>query len=156
RLGEQASADRVRGMCDVMVHRGPDDFGGVAHAEAALGMRRLAIVDVAGGQQPLGNEDGTGQGVCNREIYNSPSLRSAVSARGHTFGTVWDVEVIATLYEEEGRDAVKQLDGMFAFALWDARRHRLVLGRDRFGIKPLYLARTAEGILFGSEAKCLL
>src|SRR5690349_15661896 len=156
RLGEQASAERVRGMCDVMVHRGPDDFGGVAHAEAGLGMRRLAIVDVAGGQQPLGNEDGTVQVVCNGEIYNSPSLRDALIARGHHFRTLCDVEVIAHLYEEEGPEAVRRLDGMFAFALWDARRHRLVLGRDRFGIKPLYLARTAERLLFGSEAKCLL
>src|SRR5438445_9935066 len=91
-LGERASADRVRTMCDVMVHRGPDDFGGVAHAEVALGMRRLAIVDVAGGQQPLGNEDGTVQVVCNGEIYNSPALRAALIARGHHFRTLCDVE----------------------------------------------------------------
>jgi len=119
-------------------------------------MRRLSINDVAGGSQPLGNEDGTVQVVCNGEIYNSPALREALIARGHHFRTLCDVEVIAHLYEEEGPEAVKRLDGMFAFALWDARRHRLVLGRDRFGIKPLYVARTAERLLFGSEAKCLL
>src|SRR5437763_13660950 len=88
RLGDRPSAERVRAMSDVMIHRGPDDFGGVAHAEAALGMRRLAIVDVAGGQQPLGNEDGTVQVVCNGEIYNSPSLPDALITRGHHFRTL--------------------------------------------------------------------
>src|SRR5213594_2023634 len=155
-LGERASADRVRAMCDVMVHRGPDDFGGLAHAETALGMRRLSIVDVHGGQQPLGNEDGSVQVVCNGEIYNSAPLRSALEARGHRFRSRSDVEVIAHLYEEEGVDAVAKLEGMFAFALWDARRRRLVLGRDRLGIKPLYVAETAGRLLFGSEARCLL
>jgi asparagine synthase (glutamine-hydrolysing) len=119
-------------------------------------MRRLSIVDVEGGRQPLGNEDGTVQVVCNGEIYNSASLRAALESRGHRFRTRSDVEVIAHLYEEEGADAVRRLEGMFAFALWDARRHRLVLGRDRLGIKPLYLATSAERLLFGSEAKCLL
>ena len=156
RTGEHADVERVRAMCDVMVHRGPDDFGGLAHAEVALGMRRLSIVDVAGGKQPLGSEDGCVQVVCNGEIYNSPSLRSGLLARGHRFRTFSDVEVIAHLYEEDGPDCVARLEGMFAFALWDARRHRLVLGRDRFGIKPLYVARDAERLLFGSEAKCLL
>ena len=143
-------------MCDVMVHRGPDDFGGLTHAEVALGMRRLSIVDVGGGHQPLGSEDGAIQVVCNGEIYNSAPLRSALLARGHTFRSASDVEVIAHLYEEEGTDAIAKLDGMFAFALWDARRHRLVLGRDRLGIKPLYVAETGGRLLFGSEAKCLL
>ena len=155
-LGERARADRVRAMCDVMVHRGPDDEGLLAHAEVALGMRRLSIVDVSGGRQPLGNEDGSVQVVCNGEIYNSAPLRSALEARGHRFRTRSDVEVIAHLYEEEGVDAVGRLEGMFALALWDARRHRLLLARDRFGIKPLYLAETPRAILFASEAKCLL
>jgi asparagine synthase (glutamine-hydrolysing) len=156
RTGEHADVERVRAMCDVMVHRGPDDFGGLAHAEVALGMRRLSIVDVAGGKQPLGSEDGSVQVVCNGEIYNSPALRSGLLARGHRFHSFSDVEVIAHLYEEEGPDCVARLEGMFAFALWDARRHRLVLARDRFGIKPLYVARDADHLLFGSEAKCLL
>src|SRR2546426_1060405 len=155
-LGERARADRVRAMCDVMVHRGPDDEGLRAHAEVALGMRRLSIVDVSGGQQPLANEDGSVQVVCNGEIYNSALLRSALEARGHRFRSRSDVEVIAHLYEEEGVDAIGRLEGMFALALWDARRHRLLLARDRFGIKPLYLAETPRAILFGSEAKCLL
>src|SRR5215472_6170120 len=89
--GEPASPERVRAMCDAMVHRGPDDFGGYANAEVALGMRRLSIVDVAGGHQPLGNEDGSVQVVCNGEIYNSPSLRSELQSRGHEFKTSSDV-----------------------------------------------------------------
>ena len=156
RSGERASAERVRAMCDVMVHRGPDDFGGHAQGEVALGMRRLSIVDVGGGHQPLGNEDGSVQVVCNGEIYNSETLRDELIVRGHRFRSRSDVEVIAHLYEDEGVDAVARLEGMFAFALWDARRRRLVLGRDRLGIKPLYVAETASGLLFGSEAKCLL
>jgi asparagine synthase (glutamine-hydrolysing) len=143
-------------MCDAMVHRGPDDFGGFTHGEVALGMRRLSIVDVAGGHQPLGNEDGSVQVVCNGEIYNSVALRDELVRRGHSFKTRSDVEVIAHLYEEEGVAAVERLEGMFAFALWDARRHRLVLGRDRLGIKPLYVAETGAGLLFASEATCLL
>jgi asparagine synthase (glutamine-hydrolysing) len=153
---DRASADRVRAMCEVMVHRGPDDFGGHVQGEVGLGMRRLSIVDVAGGHQPLANEDGTVTVVCNGEIYNSAALREALTARGHRFRSRTDVEVIVHLYEEEGPDAVRALEGMFAFALWDARRHRLVLGRDRLGIKPLYLAESPRGLLFGSEAKCLL
>src|SRR6185503_16626449 len=98
-----------------------------------------------------GNEDGSVQVVCNGEIYNCAPLRSALQARGHRFRTLSDVEVIAHLYEEEGPDAVNRLEGMFAFALWDAHRHRLVLGRDRFGIKPLYVAVTPDRLLFGSE-----
>jgi asparagine synthase (glutamine-hydrolysing) len=156
RLGERPSPERVRAMCDVMAHRGPDDFGGVTQAEASLGMRRLSIVDVAGGHQPLGNEDGTVQVVCNGEIYNSGTLRDELIGRGHRFKTRSDVEVIAHLYEEQGPAAVVRLEGMFAFALWDAPRHRLVLGRDRLGIKPLYVAETGGRLLFGSEAKCLL
>jgi asparagine synthase (glutamine-hydrolysing) len=156
RLGERASAERVRAMCDVMVHRGPDDYGCFTQAEAALGMRRLSIVDVAGGHQPLGNEDGSVQVVCNGEIYNSAPLRSALLARGHQFRSRSDVEVIAHLYEEMGADAIARLEGMFALALWDARRRRLLLARDRLGIKPLYVAQVGSRLLFGSEAKCLL
>src|SRR5215470_14043177 len=154
--GEPASPERVRRMCDVIIHRGPDDFGVVADGEVALGMRRLSIVDVAGGHQPLGNEDGSVQVVCNGEIYNSAALRADLEVRGHAFQTRSDVEVIAHLYEEEGAAAAARLEGMFAFALWDARARRLVLARDRAGIKPLYLAETGGRLLFGSEAKCLL
>jgi asparagine synthase (glutamine-hydrolysing) len=143
-------------MCDVMVHRGPDSFGEFTHGEAALGMRRLAIVDVEGGRQPLGNEDGSVQVVCNGEIYNAPALARELEARGHRLRTRSDVEVIAHLYEEEGVDVAARLDGMFAFALWDTRAHRLVLGRDRVGIKPLYVTRLGDRLVWGSEAKCLL
>src|SRR5262249_27352236 len=140
RSGERASAERARAMCAVMMHRGPDDFGGHTDREVALGMRRLSIVDGAGGHQPLGNAHGSVQVVCNGEIYNSGALREALLARGHQFRTRSDVEVIAHCYEEDGVAAVERLDGMFAFALWDARARRLVLGRDRLGQKPLYVA----------------
>jgi len=156
RTGERADAARVQRMCDVIVHRGPDDFGGYVDREVALGMRRLSIVDVAGGQQPLGNEDGSVQVVCNGEIYNSAALRAALVARGHRFRSRSDIEVIAHCYEEDGVAAVERLEGMFSFALWDARARRLVLGRDRLGIKPLYVAEVDGRLLFGSEAKCLL
>jgi asparagine synthase (glutamine-hydrolysing) len=154
--GERPSAERVRAMCDVMVHRGPDSFGEFAHGEAALGMRRLSINDVEGGRQPLGNEDGSVQVVCNGEIYNAPQLTQELLARGHVLKTHSDVEVIAHVYEEAGLDVAERLDGMFAFALWDAKAHRLVLGRDRIGIKPLYVARIGDRLVWGSEAKCLL
>jgi asparagine synthase (glutamine-hydrolysing) len=154
--GERASTDRVRAMCGVMVHRGPDAFGEFAQGEVALGMRRLSINDVEGGYQPLGNEDGTVQVVCNGEIYNAPALSKALLARGHRLRTRSDVEVIAHLYEEHGTDVARHLDGMFAFALWDATARRLVLGRDRIGQKPLYLAERGDRLLWGSEAKCLL
>ncbi len=154
--GGRASAERVRAMCDAIVHRGPDDFGAHIDREVALGMRRLSIVDVAAGHQPLGNEDGSVQVVCNGEIYNYPALREELLARGHQLRTPSDVEVIAHLYEDGGVDALARLDGMFAFALWDARERRLVLGRDRVGIKPLYVAEVGGGLVFGSEAKCLL
>lgn len=153
---ERASAERLRAMCDVMVHRGPDDHGQFIDGEAAIGMRRLSIMDVVTGHQPLGNEDGTIQVVCNGEIYNYPTLRAEVLGKGHTLRTGSDVEVIAHLYEEYGPDAVAHLDGMFALAIWDSRRRRLVLGRDRIGIKPLYVAERHGRLLFGSEAKCLL
>lgn len=155
-LGERPSRDRVRAMCDVMVHRGPDSFGEYVQDEVALGMRRLAIVDVAGGLQPLGNEDGSVQVVCNGEIYNAPALMRELEARGHHLRTRSDVEVIAHVYEEEGVDVAAKLDGMFAFALWDAKAHRLVLGRDRVGIKPLYVTTIGDRLVWGSEPKCLI
>ena len=111
RRGTHARPERVRAMCDVIVHRGPDDFGEFAEAEVALGMRRLSIVDVAGGHQPLANEDGSVQVVCNGEVYNSPLLRSGLLARGHRFRTSSDVEVIAHLYEDGGTDALASNQG---------------------------------------------
>jgi asparagine synthase (glutamine-hydrolysing) len=154
--GEPASRDRVRAMCDVMVHRGPDSHGEFIGDEVGLGMRRLSINDVEGGRQPLYNEDQQVQVICNGEIYNSPALARELESRGHRLRTRSDVEVIAHLYEEEGVDVAKRLDGMFGFAIWDRRARRLVLGRDRVGIKPLYWARVGDRLVFGSEAKCLL
>lgn len=143
-------------MCDVMVHRGPDSHGEFIGDEVALGMRRLSINDVEGGRQPLYNEDGQVQVICNGEIYNSPQLAKELESRGHVLRTRSDVEVIAHLYEEEGVEVAKRLDGMFGFAIWDRRARRLVLGRDRIGIKPLYVGRVGDRLVFGSEAKCLL
>ena len=154
--GERASVERVRAMCDVMIHRGPDSAGEFVQGEVALGMRRLSINDVEGGRQPLGNEDGSVQVVCNGEIYNAPALTKELLARGHQLRTRSDVEVIAHMYEEYGTDVARHLEGMFAFALWDAKARRLVLGRDRIGIKPLYVAERGDRLLWGSEAKCLL
>ena len=143
-------------MATSLAHRGPDGDGTAISGQAALGCRRLAIIDVAGGAQPLRNEAGDVIAVCNGEIYNSASLRSALQARGHRFRTRSDAEVLPHLYEEYGLDFVQLLDGMFGLALWDARRARLVLARDRLGEKPLYYAATPDGFFFASEPKALL
>ena len=124
-------------MCAAMAHRGPDDEGVETWGNAGLAMRRLSIIDIAGGHQPIANEKGDIHLVCNGEIYNHQAIRADLEARGHRFRTNSDVEVILHLYEEYGDDCVSQLRGMFAFALWDNRRKRLVLGRDRLGKKPL-------------------
>src|SRR5437867_11284639 len=116
-------------------HRGPDDEGMHLDREVALGMRRLSIIDLAGGHQPLSNEDGTLWLVANGEIYNYRELARELETRGHHFKTGSDCETILHLYEEHGDDLVRHLNGMFGFALWDARRQRLLVGRDRLGIK---------------------
>jgi asparagine synthase (glutamine-hydrolysing) len=154
--GERASAEHVRAMCDVIVHRGPDSHGEYVQGEVGLGIRRLAINDVEFGNQPLGNEDGTVQVVCNGEIYNAPTLTKMLLARGHRLKTRSDVEVIAHCYEEFGTDFARHIEGMFSLALWDAAKHRLVLGRDRIGQKSLYVAERGDRLFWGSEAKCLL
>jgi asparagine synthase (glutamine-hydrolysing) len=146
----------VHRMCDRLVHRGPDDDGYLLTGEVALGMRRLAIIDVAAGHQPVGNEDGTVSVVYNGEVYNFPELRAHLIARGHSFRTATDTECIVHLYEDYGDRCVEQLRGMFAFALWDARQRRLLLARDRTGKKPLYYRHTPKGIWFASELKALL
>jgi len=143
-------------MAASLAHRGPDGDGAAISGQAALGCRRLAIIDVAGGVQPLRNEAGDVIAVCNGEIYNSAALRSALEARGHRFRTHSDAEVVPHLYEEHGLDFVDSLDGMFGLAVWDARRGRLVLARDRLGEKPLYYATTPDGFFFASEPKALL
>src|SRR5207302_3993370 len=121
-----------------------------------LGHRRLAIVDVAGGAQPMANEDQTVWIVYNGEIYNHAALRPGLEARGHRYQTRSDTETILHLYEEEGERCVERLQGMFAFALWDRREGRLLLARDRLGIKPLYYAGTEQELLFASEIKAIL
>src|SRR5438067_2946686 len=154
-VGADAEAVLPR-MGAALVHRGPDGDGWAVRGAGGVGCRRLAIIDVAGGAQPLANETGDVIVVCNGEIYNSAPLRSALQSRGHRFRTRSDAEVLPHLYEDEGLDFVHALDGMFALALWDARRGRLVLARDRMGEKPLYHATTAAGFLFASEPKALL
>jgi asparagine synthase (glutamine-hydrolysing) len=143
-------------MCNVIVHRGPDDEGFLVDGPLAMGMRRLSIIDLAGGHQPISNEDGSVSVIQNGEIYNFQELRTDLEARGHRFATRSDTEVIVHLYEEYGTACVEKLRGMFAFALWDTRRRRLMLARDRLGIKPLYYSLDRGRLLFGSELKSLL
>ena len=148
--------DVLARMCDTLVHRGPDDEGIYHDARVGLGMRRLAIIDPAGGQQPIRNEDGTVLTVCNGEIYNFQELRADLEAAGHVFRTRSDSEVIVHAYEEWGEDFVTRLNGMFAFAIYDSRRGLLLLARDHVGIKPLYYAITPAGLAWGSEVKAVL
>jgi asparagine synthase (glutamine-hydrolysing) len=154
--GTAASPDLLRPMGRLTVHRGPDDEGAYADGPLAFGMRRLSIIDVGGGHQPLSNEDNTLWLVANGEIYNYRSLRADLIARGHRFRTESDCETILHLYEEHGDDCVDHLNGMFAFALWDSRRARLLVARDRLGIKPVYLHNDGRRLVFASEAKALL
>ncbi|MGW2428806.1 asparagine synthase (glutamine-hydrolyzing) [Streptomyces sp. NPDC001640] len=145
----------VRTMCDVLAHRGPDGAGFHTDDHVALGMRRLAVIDVGGGDQPVFNEDRSVIAVFNGEIYNFPELRRDLQSRGHTFRTNGDSECLVHLYEEHGEDCVRHLRGMFAFAVWDARQGRLLLARDRVGKKPLYYRETAGELGFASELKAL-
>jgi asparagine synthase (glutamine-hydrolysing) len=146
----------LRAMCSAIVHRGPNEEGRFLGSNVALGMRRLSVMDVAMGRQPMANEDGSVQLVFNGEIYNHRQLRRELLARGHRIATASDTEVIVHLYEDFGDDLVDSLRGMFAFALWDASRSRLLIARDRVGIKPLYYWEHAGGIAFASELRSLL
>jgi asparagine synthase (glutamine-hydrolysing) len=154
--GQPASAADVEAMCQTIVHRGPNDMGLHVGGPAGIGMRRLSIIDVASGHQPISNEDGTVWIVFNGEIYNHNQLRPQLKARGHVFRTSSDTETILHLYEDHGADCVHHLRGMFAFAIWDSRDGSLLLARDRLGIKPLFYARTGTRIAFASEMKALL
>ncbi|MCU1378809.1 MAG: Asparagine synthase, glutamine-hydrolyzing [Acidimicrobiales bacterium] len=154
--GRAADASVVGAMLASIVHRGPDDRGLHVDREVALGSRRLAIIDIAGGHQPMANEDGSVVAVCNGEIYNYRELAERLRRRGHRIATTSDTEVLVHLYEDLGDDLVHELRGMFAFALWDAKRRRLLVARDRVGIKPLYLVDTGARLVFGSEIKAVL
>jgi asparagine synthase (glutamine-hydrolysing) len=146
----------LKAMGDAIAHRGPDAEGFWMRPGIGLAHRRLSIIDVEGGDQPIANEDGSIQVVFNGEIYNYQELRRGLEARGHRFRTKSDTEVLVHLYEEHGAALVERLRGMFAFALWDHDKRRLVLARDRLGLKPLYLYRDAEKLVFGSEIKAIL
>lgn len=156
RPDQAPGGDPAAAMAGRIVHRGPDDSGVYRDDHAALAFRRLAIVDLAGGHQPLSNEDGTVWVVFNGEIYNFPALRHRLEARGHTLRSSGDSEVLVHLYEDEGPGLFKLLRGMFALAIWDAPRRRLVLGRDRLGQKPLVYRHDGRRIAFASELKALL
>jgi len=148
--------DLLHSMCERMVHRGPDSEGLMVSTGVGLGMRRLAIIDLVTGEQPTYNEDKSVAVILNGEIYNYRELRDDLEQRGHAFRSASDTEVLPHLYEEYGKEMVKHLNGMFAFALWDARRRRLFVARDRFGEKPLYWGIFDNTFLFASEPKVLL
>lgn len=143
-------------MAEAIRHRGPDDEGLLVAGPVALGHRRLSIIDLGGGHQPLGNEDGSVQIVFNGEIYEFSALREILAAKGHRFATRTDSEVLVHAWEEWGSDCLERLHGMFAFVLWDARRRRIFLARDRMGKKPLYYAVAGECLVFASELKALV
>ncbi len=158
-LDRGASADEslLYGMSQTMIHRGPDDDGVYCNGPVGLAMRRLSIIDLDTGRQPVTNEDETVRIVFNGEIYNYRELKFDLVARGHRFRTESDTEVIVHLYEEHGIECVSHLNGMFGFALWDSRKSRLFLARDRLGIKPLFYSFDAgKRLLFGSEIKAIL
>jgi len=149
-------SEQVHRMNETIVHRGPDDEGVFVGPGIGLGFRRLSIIDIAGGHQPISNEDGDIWVMLNGEIYNYPELRKELLERGHTLATRSDTETIVHLYEEYGESCFARLRGMFAIVLWDSKKRRLLLARDRVGKKPLFYAADHERILFGSELKCLL
>ena len=149
-------ADALRDMLGTIRHRGPDDEGTWGEGDLAMGMRRLSIIDLDGGRQPMFSEDGRVAVVFNGEIYNYRELAEQLQKRGHVFSTSSDTEVIVHLYEERGAGCVDGLRGMFAFAVWDGRRRQLLLARDRLGIKPLYYTQAGERLSFASEVKALL
>ncbi|MBV8562602.1 MAG: asparagine synthase (glutamine-hydrolyzing), partial [Actinobacteria bacterium] len=146
---------RLAAMSDLLVHRGPDSFGEFVDGPVALGARRLSIIDLEGGDQPIANEDGSVVVVQNGELYNHPELRRELERSGHVFRTRCDTETHVHLYEEHGLGFAERLRGMFAVALWDARRRRLVLARDRYGIKPLFWRHVGGELAFASELRSL-
>jgi asparagine synthase (glutamine-hydrolysing) len=154
--GNHINRETLARMNSVIRHRGPDGDGMFVNHEVGLGHRRLSIIDLGGGAQPIGNEDGRVQVVFNGEIYNFIELRKELKGVGHVFRTESDTEVIVHAYEQWGADCVKRFNGMYAFAIWDARQRELFLARDHLGIKPLYYVRVRDRLLFASEIKALL
>jgi len=154
--GASVKPGLIRAMMDTIRHRGPDDEGLHIASEVGLGFRRLSIIDLSLGHQPISNEDGTVWIVFNGEIYNYRELRSFLVSKGHVFKTQSDTEVIVHLYEEFGPQCLEKLRGMFAFAIWDENAKTLFLARDRVGIKPLYYSLTDKAIVFASEIKAIL
>lgn len=154
--GRAVYEETLRGMNNALFHRGPDDDGVFIEENFGFAMRRLSIIDIEGGKQPIWNEDGRYGIVFNGEIYNSPALRVFLERKGHRFKTFTDTECIVHLYEEYGENCVSHLRGMFAFAIWDKTEKKLFLSRDRLGIKPLYYAETPEAFLFASELRSFL
>src|SRR2546425_3408833 len=153
---EPVDGTRLKSMRDVLNHRGPDGEGLWMEGPVGFGHRRLAIIDVEGGAQPMPNEDESVWVVLNGEIYNHAALRPWLESRGHRYRTRSDTETIVHLYEEEGERCVERLQGMFAFAVWDRTRQRLLLARDRLGVKPLYYASTDPELIFASEIQAIL
>ncbi len=149
-------ADELNQMLDTIAHRGPDDSGSYVRGRIGLGNRRLSIIDIQSGKQPISNEDGTIWVVYNGEMYNYKTLRAQLESKGHIFCTNSDTEVIVHLYEEVGERCVEQISGMFAFALWDEHQQKLLLARDRIGQKPLFYSQDGSDFLFGSEIKAIL
>jgi asparagine synthase (glutamine-hydrolysing) len=157
-FNEKKEVDKglIRRMTSALKHRGPDDEGYYMSGPIGLGVRRLSVIDITGGHQPISNENRTVWVAFNGEIYNYKELREQLEKRNHKFKTLCDTEVISHLYEELGKDCIKELNGMFAFALWDTREHAFFLARDRVGIKPLFYRIDREKLCFASEIKCLL
>ncbi len=153
---EPVTHEELKKMNDLIIHRGPDDEGYYVAGNIGLAMRRLSIIDLEGGHQPMTNEDSSIWVVLNGEIYNFQSLRADLLRRGHKFKTKSDTEVIAHLYEEKGINFVKELRGMFAIALWDSNKKRFILTRDRIGKKPLFYSLNDEFVAFASELRSLL
>ena len=148
--------ETLQRMCDAIIHRGPDDDGFHVEGHIGIGMRRLKVIDLATGHQPISNEDGRIWIVFNGEVYNFPELRTELEGKGHTFSTHTDTEAIIHAYEEFGDDCVHRLNGMFSFAIWDSRHSRVLIARDRLGVKPLYYYQDADLLAFGSEIKAIL
>lgn len=154
--GECVSSVALRHMTDTMIHRGPDDDGYIIHGPVGLGMRRLSLVDVANGAQPISNEDGTVSVIMNGEIYNHETLYRQLVDQGHKFRTLSDAEAIIHLYEERSTELLNDIRGMFAFVILDVQEETTFIVRDHFGIKPVFYAAMHERTVFASDINSIL